>query len=498
MKKYSSSITGTVLLITVTSILGRGIGFVREVIFADTFGLDREFEIYLVAAVLPILINTAIYYLAQNYFIPLYNKCSNPDERKDFLKYQFWLFTFIGLLLTVILLLIENIILNLYLGGSAESVYKTASGVYDIYVLSFPINAGYSILAAYLQAELKFKPPAISQLLLNLPIIIFVLFLHKTLLVLSIPIGYLAGSILQLFYLVIVVGPPLLSFNFRKSGWKLKAGVGSSLSVIILIEIINQLHPFIDRYFLDRVDPGGIASLNYASVIFGLPVTIFSFAMATVIFPLLSKYINSDTPEKSDQYFIKSLRIITGVFIPVTFIYFFDGELIISVIFQRGKFNINDTNMTYMVLKMYSLSLVFYAGYALINKMVFSSGLLKELLILSIMLMFIKIIINSFLVQQLQQTGLALGSAISFILLSVGSYFLVLRSMKNREKNTFLKDIVFFSIMAGMTYFISQELIQLFTLPKIFEKIVKIFLFIGLYAVSSNVLLKPSNKIIIG
>jgi len=482
MRKYSSSIAGAVFLLIVTSILSRGIGFFREVVFANTFGLNREFEIYLVAAVLPVLINSAIYYLAQNYFIPLFNKHNSKDERIAFLRSQFWLFFLLGTILSFLLYLTGTVVLRFYIGKSTEAIYDIADKVYNIYLLSFPLNAAYSILVAYLQAELKFKPSAVSQLFLNIPIIIFVWFFSDSLMILSIPIGYLTGSFLQLIYLIFIVGPGLLVPKFKRGELDIKKGLSGSLILIILIELTNQLHPFIDRYFLDKVEQGGIASLNYASVMFSLPVTIFSFALASVIFPLLSKYINSDTPEKTNYYYLKSLRVITVFFIPVSIIYFFNGDLIIAAVFQRGNFDSGDTKMTFTVLRMYSISMVFYAGYALINKMIFSSGLLKQLLVLSLSLIILKILLNGYFAESLQQKGLALSSSMNFILLSLCGYYLVARTVIKGERMQFIKDMLFFGLLGLIMYLISYELINLFDLSNIPGNIFRIVIFIILYS----------------
>lgn len=457
MKKYSSSITGAVILLSLTSILARGIGFFREVLFANSFGLNKDFEVYLVAAVLPVLINTAVYYLAQNYFIPLYNKLNSADSRKQFLSQQFWLFVLLGTGLTVLALLFKKIILESYIGESSNNIFGLASEIFTIYVLSFPINAGFSILTAYLQAELNFRHPALAQLLLNLPIIALVLFFHDALMVLAIPYGYLAGNILQLAYLIIIIGPGLLRLSLRGGEWKVKNVFSGSLFLIIAIEIINQLHPFIDRYFYDKVQQGGIAALSYASVIYGLPVTIFSFALASVIFPLLSKYYNSDTPEKSEEYYFNSLKLLTAVFIPIALVYIFNGEFIISLIYQRGEFTIQDTKITSLVLRMYSISLVFYAAYAIINKMIFSSGLLKQLLILSIVLVIVKILLNSYWVSEFEQDGLAISSSITYILLSAGGYFLVSGKLTKGKKYIFPKYLFIYSLLGLAIYYISNQ-----------------------------------------
>lgn len=484
MKKYPDSIAASVILLTITTILSRATGFIREIIFAGQFGFNKEFEIYLIAAVIPVLINTAINYLAQNYFIPVYNRFKEIEERTNYLRNQFWLFFIIGALGSISLFLLKNHILEIFLEKSDESVFNLASNILTIYLLSFPLNAGYSILSAYLQAELKFRHPAFSQLILNLPIIILVLFFSDSLMIYAIPIGYVAGSMLQLLYLLIIAGPGFLKMNFRKPGSMLLHSFNWSLVLVILIEVVNQLHPFIDRYYYSEVQTGGIAALNYASVLFGLPITVFSFALASVVFPILSKHSSSDSPEKSEIYYNKALSIIAALFTPVMLMFLFNGDTIISLIFQRGQFGPNDTQMTFQVLKMYSVSLVFFAGYAVINKMIFSSGLLKHLLILSLLSIGIKILMNNYLVRDHQQNGLAFSSAINFMILCIAGYYLVFRKTGAGKQGLFFKEVIIYFCMGITAIYVSGQIVSLVASGSVLGKLFQIILFCILYLLS--------------
>ena len=73
-KKFTSTIVGASIFISILMLLGRGFGFIREIVYAGYFGIGEQFDLYLVSAVFPITVNTIVYYLGQNYFIPAYNK----------------------------------------------------------------------------------------------------------------------------------------------------------------------------------------------------------------------------------------------------------------------------------------------------------------------------------------------------------------------------------------------------------------------------------------
>ncbi len=163
-KKLRSSVAGASIIITITGILSKGLGFFREVIFASLFGLSSDFDIYLVAAVLPLTINTIILYLTQNYLIPSFK----DGENQEFIQHNLSLFIFIGVIIAVLLFIFSGPIITLYFQSqNAESVI-TAVNIFRLYLISIPINCAVSVLIAYQQTHFEFRYPAYSQLLLNL------------------------------------------------------------------------------------------------------------------------------------------------------------------------------------------------------------------------------------------------------------------------------------------------------------------------------------------
>ena len=75
-------IGGAALIVLITQILSKGTGFLREILFAGEFGVGKDFEFYLIAFTVPGMINSILFYQAQNYFIPTYNnlKENKPEE----------------------------------------------------------------------------------------------------------------------------------------------------------------------------------------------------------------------------------------------------------------------------------------------------------------------------------------------------------------------------------------------------------------------------------
>ena len=494
--KFRSSVAGASIIITVTGLLSKGLGFIREVIFASVFGLSSSFDIYLVAAVLPLTINTIVLYLTQNYLIPVFNK-SKYGKDTDYdaiIHHNLFLFISVGIILAVVLYIFSDAIISLYFQSTDTNSVTTAVNIFRSYLISIPINCAVSVLIAYQQTNFEFRYPAYSQLLLNVLFILLILIFSGELNIYAIPLGYNSGILFQMIFL------------FRKSGLKIKLNklgstvknyinfVPGTLIIIILIESIGQLYIISDRYFYNDLPTGGIAALNYAQTVFLLPLSILSIAMSTAIFPRFVQCINNNASRELESVFNESIKINVAIFVPITILFLFYGDFILKMFFQRGKFSSGDTLVTYSVLIFFSISMMFYAIYNVINKLIYSLGLLKNLLYLTVLGVCLKIFLNFLFVDTLKQNGLALSTSISYIFFFVYGFYIVNRKLLFKNKYVFLRELSFTLLNGILSFFIARLLVNTFCGK---ESLIEITLFLILFVTNIFLVNHSLVKIII-
>lgn len=434
--KFSSTLAGATLLIAVFGLVSKGLGFFREVLFASIYGLSTNFDIYLVGAVLPLTINTIILCLGQNYIIPAYNKYKGSDKNLaiSFIRTNFYLFILYGIFFSLMLYFLSNSIISIYLSNSSTASINTAVNIFNLFLLTIPLTSGISIIIAYQQSNFEFKYSVISQIIPNIAVLIAV-FSFRNIDIYIIPIGFIIGMVLQLFFLLIYSKELFLNQKSVFSSFKKFHNFGSqTLIFIIIIESIGQLYIISDRYFYDMVSTGGISALNYAQTIFLLPVSIISIALSTALFPKLSEYYSSNI-NKFVSTLNKSLHVVAVIFIPITIIFLFWGNLIIKLLYERGKFLSADSMITNQVLFMLSISLFFYSIYAVLNKVFYTVRLIGSLLIITIIGILIKILCNVILVKVFSQNGLALSTTITYL------YFFTSSLIILRKKNIYFPDL---------------------------------------------------------
>jgi putative peptidoglycan lipid II flippase len=487
-QKFTSTIAGASIFISLLGLLSRGLGFLREMVFANNFGLEKEFDLYLIGAVLPITINTIILYIGQNFFIPGFQKINseNPEESHKYYNQSFILFVGSGIIIALLLFFLSDFIINLYLQAPDLQSRETATLIFKIFLFTIPFSAGISMLSALLQTLYEFKYPSISVLFLNISIIVMLILFTDKMGIYVISVGYFIGNLFQFSYLLFKSRKyfKLSLISHLRKYYLLKSVIGSSLVIILLIESLGQLYSIFDRYFYAYISPGGIASLNYAYIIFLLPISIFSISLATAVFPKITHAINNSTSNELERIYNESISVNILIFMPMTFLFFCFGETIIKLAFERGKFLAESTTITYTALMCYTVSLVFYSAYSVFNKIFYSINLAKYLLAITIVGIIIKLAFNFLLVGEYHQYGLAVSTTISYLFFFIVSYLVLNKKLKIKDKNLFFKEFFIYLINCCISFSIVYIFLKIVPVRNMITEMIAIMFFIFIYLVN--------------
>lgn len=480
--KITSSIAGASVVLALLGFVSKGIGFIREIIYANNFGLSSEFDLFLASVALPNVINTSIIYLAQHYFVPSYNKIKKVSEAdgKDFFNYTFWWFIIGGVVLAILLYLTSGLIFNSYLSSLSVEKQQLGIRIFIMFLITIPLNSGMSIIMAFQQANFKFTYPAISLILLNIIVIIFVLLFSDLLAILILPISFVAAYFAAFISLVVLVKENLTFLSAELFKMKYRNSEIKILIALLIIEGSSLSYVLIDRYFISDVSVGGIAALNYAFVIFSLPISLFSIPLITTMF---SKFSNS--PQTLNTDFKNSLNMNFFIMIPFIFIFFFWGDYFLQLFYERGKFTSDDTLLTYSALQYYSFSLVFLSTYFLIVKILYSIRQYFFVLKISLAAFVLKIALNFILIKDFQQNGLALSTSIIFIFLFTISYFFGIKKVISKDYHNLFLAGLYFLFNASLSYACVKIISTLFNFEFISFHLVGLVLFSILYLSNS-------------
>ena len=125
---------------------------------------------------------------------------------------------------------------------------------------------------------------------------------------------------------------------------------------------ITQANVFINTLFALYLPEGAVTSLSCAFHLWQLPVALFGVAVGMVVLPTVSRLtLTRGNRGISDQLAV-ALRFVAFFAVPSAVLLGIWGEEIVSVFYQRGRFDAQASALTGQVLASYSLGLLGYAG----------------------------------------------------------------------------------------------------------------------------------------
>lgn len=483
MFKKQTIIQASVFIIG-ASIFCRVLGFVREVMIAKIFGTTSDYDIFLIAITIPIAGYSVVRYTMPNVFIPIFTKFRIMLNEKKAWSF-FWSFSN----LSVILFFLVSFFIFIF---SSEILRTIAPGldIDQIKIASFLLRIGLAVvilggietlLRSLLHSYQHFLYPAVVPLLYNIAIILSILLFSKAYGTKAILWGMIFGVFLQVF---------VLGFVFlRREGkcpYRLKVydrGIAEAVKVfffILLVESFGQSYVIIDRFFASSLPEGSVSSLNYANMIFQLPLSIFAIGLGIAIFPFLSEEVTRKNWAKVTEIFSKALKMVIFLTVPIMIFFIFFSRPIVQLFYQRGEFDYHSTLMTSGALIFYSLGLIFFSCYAVILKTYYSLNLVKTLVIVTFFGLGLKFASSYFLVGFFSHKALALTTS----LVGFFNFFSLIVILRKKLTNLNIKTLfsngvktLFISIISVLIVWIIYVLLDNISVSiKGGEQILKFFL----------------------
>lgn len=457
-------------LIMIITLISKIIGFLRDSLIASSFGATYQTDAYNMAITIPEIL-FAIFSLAiTTTFIPVLSESYNKNGKEDmfdFFNNIMNIIVIIGVFLSVLGWIYSPQLVRVIapkFRGETYSLTVTLVRISIVNIVFMCLNGGYTAL---LQTFDDFFSPAIVGIMLNLPIIIYILMGAKSG-VIGLTIATVIGNVLK----VLIQLPWLF-----KHGYRFKLFVDFSdkriskiLRLILPVVLgagVNQLNAIIDKTIGSGLPHGSISALNFASRITDVVYVTFATAVVTVVYPALSREGNSNNIDEFKSYIVKAVNNISLIMIPCTVGLIVLSVPIVTILFKRGIFDDRAVSMTSIALIYFSVGMPFYGVRDVFNRGLYALKDTKTSTVNGIIGVSINIVLNLTLVRIMGLGGLAISTSIAAMI----TMFLLFISLTKKVGKFNKKDIVVPSlkifaaslIMGVFVYFICNLFVTLFT-----------------------------------
>lgn len=362
--------------------LSRALGLVREIVARNYFGVEGKINAFTVAFQVPNLIRALIADVAfTSAFVPVFSELLVKGERRRawaVASSLFWL---------LLLGLGGLVALGILLAPLVVAPFGVPVGAGDLTVgltrVLFPIVAllGVSgVFVGLLNSYDRFTLPALSPVAWNLAIILG--------LVLGVPRAGSEDGKLYVYAGSVLVGtviqallplPWLRGLDGRLRAlidWRdpaVKRVFVLMVPVTISLGLIN-FNAVVDTLFASRLlDPNlAPAAIEAAFRLYMLPQGLFSVAVATVLFPSLSRAAAAGDLAGFRRTAGVGLRQMAFLLLPASAAGAVLAEPIVRLVYERGAFTHDQTAVVADCLAAFSLGLAFNGAMLMLNRAFFS------------------------------------------------------------------------------------------------------------------------------
>lgn len=358
--------------------LSRVAGLIREVVARGYFGTSAAASAFTFAFQVPNLVRSLFADAALSAaFVPIFTDLLEKDRKQDAFKLASTLFFCILAVLgaiTALFILTAGVFVPFFVGVEIEGLTVGLSRVLFPIVLLLGLNG---LVVGILNAYGHFSVPAIAPLVWNVVIIGALVALHGLFegenRIYAYAIGVLLGTLVQ-FAMVL---PVLRRIDFRFSRAvdlkdpRIRRVAVLMLPVTVGLGIIN-FDQFVNTTIGFRVSDAAPTSIEAAFRIYMLPQGIFSVALATVLFPALSRLASRRDYAGMRRTMAAGVRQIFLMLVPAAVFMVVLAEPIVRLIYERGAFDAQSTENVKLALFWFTFSLPFAGVNLLLTRTFFS------------------------------------------------------------------------------------------------------------------------------
>jgi len=408
--------------------VSRVAGLGREVVAASFFGTTAAASAFTIASQVPNLMSNLFSQAALSAaFVPVFTDLLQHDRRREAFRLAstlFWIILIALGVVTALWMVLAGLIIPLFTGSLHASATALTVGLSKVL---FPVVLLLSLtgmLVGVLQSYDEFTIPALAPAVWNLVILVLLVALrhsfHGEQSLYAYAIAWLVATVVQL----LMVGSALRRIDFRITfhvDWRdprVRQVLALFVPVTLSIGIVN-LDLFINAGFGSLVSNAAPRAIDQAFRIYMLPQGVFSVAVATVLFPTLSRLASRRDPAGMRRTLGNGIRQINLLLIPAAGLLIVMATPITRLVYQRGAFTAQSTHLVSTALFWFAFSLPFAGVNLLLSRTFFA---LKRPWIptrLAAMNMVVDVIVSVALYRPLGIAGLVIGTAAANAVMTV-------------------------------------------------------------------------------
>jgi putative peptidoglycan lipid II flippase len=425
-------------VITFFSIIARLLGFARDGLIAKYAGVgfmsDVFFASFKITNFFRKILAEGTFFAA---FVPSFSKILEQKGKIELSIFSSSVFTIMFYVVLIITILFEIFMEQITAFTSPgflsdEAKFKLTVEVSRILFWYFMLIVGSSILCGLLNSIKKFSYYAIVPVFLNVSLIIFILFFQNYFKTFAhtLAFGVLMGGVFQFL---------IAYFGCVKEGFRLRIYLPSKkifhpnvittfkkMFPAMIAGGLSQINTLLDL-ILGSLIASGVSYLYFVDRIFYLPTASIGTAIGIVVLPVLSSAVGKKSVSEIKEIQTESLNVSSLLVLPVAFSLILCADIFVSVVFERGNFTFENTQIIANCLRILGFALPFVVYMKIFSSIFFSHDNTKAPMYIALFCALINSIISISLLKILGIYGIIIGSGVSYFADAMITFFLLKR-----------------------------------------------------------------------
>jgi putative peptidoglycan lipid II flippase len=410
-------------IFSVGTAVSRVAGLVRDIIAASYFGTTAAASAFTFAYQIPNLVANLFAQAALSAaFVPVFTELLQQGRKRDAFRLAsslFWIILIVLGAITALMIAFAGVIMPLFTGTSFTAADNALTA--GLAQVLFPVVLLLGLTGLFvgiLQSFDEFTMPAIAPAVWNLVIIVLLVVLrpefHSHLGIYAFAVAWLVATVVQ--FALVASALPRVDFRLQLSiDWRdprVRQVFALMIPVTIGLGIVN-LDQLLNSAFGSLVSAQAPSAIDRAFRIYMLPQGVFSVAIATVLFPTLSRLAVRRDAAGMRRTVGNGMRQINLLLIPCAALLVVLATPITRLVYERGHFTAHSTDLVSIALFWFAFSLPFAGVNLLLTRSFFAVRRPWIPTRLAALNMIVDVIVSVALYKPLGIAGLVIGTAVA-------------------------------------------------------------------------------------
>ena len=424
----------TLFSVTGLIIVGKLLGFVKQMAVASAFGTTIETDLISLSQG---LIGNIQYVLVQTLltsFISVYLHTRGRDETLEnrFAADVLKVFLAIAAALMGIVLLLAPVLAKIIAPSYSDTLQARLTDYLRLFSPALLLFVCIAVFQALLDANKHFIPGQMEGINQSVLMLVLIGVVGKTLGVQTLVVGYFVYTIWNTVFLGIC----------SKRFWRIQRGnpfrnpavrqLLRMIAPLLLGYSMIYINQQVDKILVSGLEEGTVTALGYAAVLSNL-VSTFIVTFCSILFSYLTSTIARGDHEAAANMATRTASLLATVFLPISIITIFCARDIVTVAFGRGAFGEDSIRVTAVALAGYAVAFAPYVFQEVFARLQYSYQDSRRPMINSSISIAVNIILSIILCRYWGVLGVTFASSVATCVCGL------LNTLSARRHNGFLR-----------------------------------------------------------